>query len=123
MKKKKKILVILAVFIGLGILFKINPESDSFMPRCLFHFITGWDCPACGTQRALHQILHLNFRAGIAYNPFLFVSLPYLGALTICQWFNDHGRFDKLKHLCHHPLLVRTYLAALVCWWIFRNII
>lgn len=92
------------------------------MPRCLFHLFTGWDCPACGTQRALHQLLHGHLREAFGYNPFLLVSLPYLGALTLCHWFNDGGRFDRLKKVCHHPVLVNIYLFLLVAWWIGRNI-
>jgi hypothetical protein len=118
----RKALVLLVILLGLGILFGVNPESVSFMPRCLFHSLTGWDCPACGTQRALHQLLHLHLREGFAYNPFLVISMPYLSLLVLCQWFNIDGKLDRLKRVCHHPVLVNIYLLLLIVWWIFRNI-
>lgn len=114
----RKAIVLFIILLGLGILFRVNPESVSFMPRCLFHSLTGWDCPACGTQRALHQLLHFHFRKGFAYNPFLVISMPYLGLLVLCQWF----KLDRLKHVCHHPVLVNIYLLLLIAWWILRNI-
>ena len=118
----KKAIVLFILLCGLGILFWMNPESVPFMPRCLFHLFTGWDCPACGTQRALHQLLHGHLREAFGYNPFLLISIPYLGALTLCHWFNADGRFDRMKKVCHHPVLVNIYLFLLVAWWIGRNI-
>ena len=117
----RKAIVLTVVVCGLGVLFWVNPESVPFMPRCLFHQFTGWDCPACGTQRALHQLLHGHLYEAFAYNPFLLISLPYVGALALCRWFNDGHRFDRLKRLCHHPLTVRVYLVLLVAWWVGRN--
>ncbi|HIZ27341.1 MAG TPA: DUF2752 domain-containing protein [Candidatus Barnesiella merdipullorum] len=118
----KKAIVLLVILCGLGIYFMIDPESVSFMPRCVFHWCTGLDCPACGTQRAMHQLLHGHLREAFAYNPFLLISLPYLGGLILCRWFNNKGWFDGLKRVCYHPVMVNIYLILLVAWWIGRNI-
>lgn len=118
----RKLAVGLVTVLALGTLFCVNPEHAPFMPRCVFHWLTGWDCPACGSQRALHQLLHLHVREAFAYNPFLLISLPYLGALAACRWFNDGGRLDRLQRVCHHPATVHTYLILLVAWWIVRNV-
>ena len=118
----RKFIILIVIICGLGILFAVNPESASYMPRCLFHSLTGWNCPACGSQRALHQLLHLHFAKAFTYNPFLLISLPYLGTLILCQWFNENHRFDALKKICHHPILVNIYLLLLLIWWIVRNL-
>ena len=41
--------------------YAVDPSHDVWLPRCPFHALTGWDCPACGGQRALHSLLHGRF--------------------------------------------------------------
>lgn len=83
----KKIGLILIILLGI-ILFFIDPEYSAFIPKCPFRWFTGLDCPACGSQRAIHQLLHLNIKGAFGYNPFLILSIPYLIALVITQWFD-----------------------------------
>ena len=104
----KKIGLISIILLGI-ILFFIDPEYSAFIPKCPFRWFTGLDCPACGSQRAIHQLLHLNIKGAFGYNPFLILSLPYLMALVITQ--------------CHHPIAVNTYLILIIVWWIARNIL
>ena len=119
-----KKLIIISFIIGAAIiLYFLNPEHTLWMPKCYFFLITGWQCPACGSQRALHQLLHLNFASAFAYNPFLLISFPYLLALVFLQWFDERNRFQKLRAFCHGTLTIRIYLVLIVLWWILRNII
>lgn len=60
-------------------LFLFNPAESRFYPRCLFHSLTGLDCPGCGGLRAAHQLLHGNIRAAFGYNPLLVCLLPLAG--------------------------------------------
>lgn len=114
---------IIVVIIGLGILYIINPEQSVFMPKCPFHWLTGWECPACGSQRAIHQLLHGNFREAFGYNPFLLVSVPYLSTLIWVEWFDDKNKFVRLKSICHDRRIVNVYLILILIWWVARNLI
>src|SRR4029077_15194960 len=33
---------------GSGVLYTFSPTEHSFYPICLFHALTGWQCPGCG---------------------------------------------------------------------------
>ena len=52
--------------IGLGVLallallifFRINPEGNTFFLKCPLHQHTGIYCAGCGSQRAIHDLLH-----------------------------------------------------------------
>jgi hypothetical protein len=66
---------ITAVLAG-AVLFYCDPSSYSFYPICLFHRTTGLLCPACGSLRALHQLLHGHLSAAFHLNPLLVVALP-----------------------------------------------
>lgn len=102
--------------------FAVDPESAPFMPRCPFKWLTGYDCPACGVQRALHRLLHLRFGEAFACNPFLVVSMPYLLALVACKCFDGSGRMAALERFCHHHRTVGVYLLLMTAWWVLRNV-
>ena len=48
-----------AAVLGAGaVLFFFNPSTHGFYPVCLFHELTGLNCPGCGGTRAAYQLLH-----------------------------------------------------------------
>jgi hypothetical protein len=62
--------------VGAVIFFLFDPTKVAIFPPCVFHQITGLDCPGCGAQRALHQLLHGNIVAAIRLNTMFVLSLP-----------------------------------------------
>ena len=52
------VLVAVALLCAAGIYYFYDPSLNGFFPRCPFLSITGWRCPGCGSQRAIHAILH-----------------------------------------------------------------
>ena len=67
-----------AVAVAVVILFRFDPARNGFYPRCLFHLLTGLDCPGCGGLRALHQLLHGHVGTAFDLNP-LVALLPVAG--------------------------------------------
>ena len=116
-------MIVIALLIGIGVLFVFNPEGAFWFPKCWFYQLTGLQCPACGTQRAIHQALHLNFAAAFKYNPFVILSMPYLLSLVVVQWFDPKNKLQKLRFFSNHRITVNIYLVLLILWWIIRNII
>jgi hypothetical protein len=67
--------------LGVGaVVFFFNPSTHRFYPVCLFHELTGWNCPGCGMTRALYALLHGNLMAALKDNA-LFVALLALAAV------------------------------------------
>lgn len=91
------------------------------MPRCPFRWLTGWQCPACGNQRALHALLHARWADAWGYNPFLIVSLPYLIALVAARLLRS--RRPRFYAAVAHPRVVMTYVVLICLWWLLRNLI
>src|SRR5580765_2824025 len=71
-------LVLAGLAAVLGLLFFFAPDHYPFYPRCLFHALTGWQCPGCGGLRATHRLLHGDIPAAFRLNPLFVLLLPVL---------------------------------------------
>lgn len=69
----------LAIVGLIALLYSFSPLQYGFYPRCLFHSLTGLDCPGCGSLRATHQLLHGNLKEALVLNPVFVSFLPAAG--------------------------------------------
>jgi hypothetical protein len=68
-----------ATVVGAGALvFFFNPSTHGFYPVCLFHSLTGLNCPGCGATRALYALLHGNVRLAVKDNALFLLALVAL---------------------------------------------
>ena len=105
----------------LGVYFFLDPEQH-FFPKCPFLWLSGWKCPGCGSQRAVHHLLHGDVTEALRVN-FLFVlALPYV-LLGLTLEYTAWGR--KQMAIRRRWYGYRAALVALVCvvfFGIIRNI-
>jgi len=64
-----------AVCVVIALLYAFPPAATRWYPRCLFHYLTGLNCPGCGSLRALHAILHGRVIEAVGCNPLLVAVL------------------------------------------------
>lgn len=115
-----------AVVLGITILgagavvFFFNPSSNGFYPVCLFHRLTGLNCPGCGGTRSLYALLHGHIQAALKDNA-LFITLLPAVALR-CAWLAGKkslgrpvGQFVPVKFLW-------ALLAIAVVFTVLRNL-
>ena len=121
MRRTLAILIALAVMLVLGMVYyAVDPASSALFPRCGFLELTGYKCPGCGSQRAIHALLNGDVAAAFKYNAMLFIALPWL-ALCIyaeTQRVSHPRRYARL----HSSALIWLFLAAVLLWWLLRNI-
>lgn len=67
---------------GLAVLGWGDPTSPTWPLRCPSFALLGIFCPGCGSQRAVHSLLHGEFGAAFAYNPLL-VLMVLLSPLAL----------------------------------------
>ena len=103
--------VLSVLAIGVAILYRFDPATAHFYPRCVFHALTGLQCPGCGTTRALHHLLHGDVAGAFHLNAMLFVAVPF-GAVASAS-----------RRFATHPLTGWGALAVTVVWWIARNLV
>jgi hypothetical protein len=106
---------------GTAVLFFFDPASTPIYPVCPWHALTGWDCPGCGTLRALHQLTHGNWAAAWRLNPLAVTLLPVGCWLGLREWVRQvYG--IKWPGLVTRPVLGWALAAIVVVFGIVRNL-
>lgn len=98
----------------------VNPSETWWTPKCIVHWITGFDCPGCGSQRALHCLLTGDLGGAFGYNAFLVILLPIILLMGISELWPQ--RFEKFNRMLAHPVVIGLFVAATVFWTVWRNI-
>ena len=111
-------------FLAAGILslyFFFDPGVQRFFPRCPFRLLTGLNCPGCGSQRAVHALLHGNFALAADHNLLLVGSLPFLLVHAI---YKVRVAFGEAKpwRLIYHRYTPRVVVVVVICFWVLRNL-
>ena len=113
---------LLTIIIGLAVLFYfINPVEHQLFPKCVFHSVTGYHCPGCGSQRAIHSLLHLNF-AGVVGNNFLFLPAVLLLIYHYSFSFLNKIFAWKLPNIFYMKSTPWIILGIIILFWILRNL-
>ncbi|MBR5106271.1 MAG: DUF2752 domain-containing protein [Alistipes sp.] len=123
-KKFAKPAIVVVTVVAIVVVYRcINPvgtTAGEYMPKCFMKGLTGYDCPSCGSQRALHAILNGEFKRAILFNPFIFLALPYLLSLLYTALSRD--RFARrIKPFVRHRIAIWSFLALYIAWWVIRN--
>ena len=124
-KKHLKWIALILVVAGLMSFYHLfNPATSILFPRCPFKTFTGYDCPGCGSQQAIHYLLNFEIIAAIKANLLLVLSIPLAVVFfviakiphpspTMVRWKNH---FSQTKYL----LII---VVAVMMFWIARNLI
>ena len=102
--------------------YSYNPENSFLFPKCPLKYFTGLSCPGCGSQRAIHEILHLNFRKAFEYNSLLMVSIPYLLIGVAFNFENIKIKYPKMRTFLFGQKTILFILAIVIGFFIFRNL-
>lgn len=61
-----------------GFVYYLIVRFTDFGIVCYVRYLTGYNCPACGSTRMVIEITKLNFSKAFHYNPYMFVTFPYV---------------------------------------------
>lgn len=112
---------VIVIFI-IAIYYFVNPLIASFPIKCVWHELTGTQCPACGFQRAVHSLSHGRVLEALNYNYFFVISIPYATLAILSTWYNYNHIFDRLRDFVYHRYALKSYVVIYFVWWIVRNI-
>lgn len=122
---KRNIFIILftviAIIVGIVIYFSYDPSANNLFPKCPFKALTGYECPGCGSQRAIHSLLHGDLATAFRMNAMLVISIPFLLLVAFAELFKK--RFPLLNKTVISTTTGIVVLILIIGWWILRNII
>lgn len=110
------------LIVGGLIFYLFSPEDSQFFPQCPFHYLTGLDCPGCGSQRAIHHLLHFRFTEALRSNPLLVVAIPYVILGVYIEYFGGKEKCPRVKQLFYNRTAIIVVLIIIVLFWIGRNL-
>lgn len=120
MKRKSLVLLLLAALLVVVFYF-FDPLQYAFFPKCPFKLLTGYNCPGCGFQRAVHSLLHGDVIQAIKYNIFLVISMPYLLSVIVANYCLPEEKKKKVLSVVEGKYLAMTYVALFFIWLFVRN--
>jgi len=115
-------LLVLTALLSLGVVFFFfDPVRHSFYPACVFHKLTGLNCPGCGGLRALHHLTHGEIVTAFRCNPLFVVLLPFIVYLAVCWLKRGREAFDS-NAIFFRPAVLWTLLAVTLLFSVLRNL-
>ncbi len=117
--------IIFLALIALAMVYLFfNPKEIPFFPPCPFKLLTGFECPGCGSQRAVHYLLNLNVSAAFYENALMVISIPYLLLGFFFDTFSIEGKtMNMLKQRLYGKTAIVTVLSIIIAYWVARNLI
>ncbi|AMC10357.1 hypothetical protein Lupro_03420 [Lutibacter profundi] len=120
MKLKYIGVLVLGIVIAF-LFFFVNPSNVNFFPKCPLYVTTGLYCPGCGSQRATHQLLHLNILGVLQQNILYLLGVLLIGYHLIVTSLNLFFK-KHIYNYMYHPKTPIIILIIVVVFWILRNI-
>lgn len=82
--------------------------------------LTGYKCPGCGSQRALHALLNFKLADVVHYNALFVPAIPYLILLLFALW--KRNVYPEFHNRLNSYISCIIVFVVVVAWWILRNI-
>jgi len=121
--KNYKFLLGFLFFSMLAILYYLfDPAGQVWYPKCPFYMITGYKCPGCGSQRAVHHLLHFNFVYALRENTLLVISLPYILLAFLFDYAGLKTRWPRVRKVLFGFNAILILLVIVIGWWVIRNL-
>ncbi|WP_218157796.1 DUF2752 domain-containing protein [Lutibacter maritimus] len=108
----------------MGLLFiysTINPTNVNFLPKCPLYVTTGIYCPGCGSQRATHYLLNLNFIGVVKQNVLYILGLCIIVYHFLIIAINAVLK-KRIYNYIYHPKTPLIILIIVLLFWVLRNL-
>lgn len=127
MTKTNKIIIASAIGLALVavafLLYTFDPAGEVLAPKCPSLLITGYECPGCGSQRAIHDLLHLRIGKAFSHNILVPIAIPYIFLGIYLQYFGGREKFPKMEKMFFGKWAAIIILIVVVAYGVLRNVL
>lgn len=106
----------------LALLFAFDPAQHALFPKCVFYVATGFFCPGCGSQRALHALLHGHVGEAFGQNALVVLALPYFAYVGVWRALEASGRIPRRTGAPLPRALAVGLVAVVIGFMVLRNL-
>lgn len=116
--------IVILVLIVVGTYFyQNNPTAgEGVFLRCPSNLIFGIHCPGCGTQRALHHLLHLEIAEALRYNALFVIFFPMMMYGLFLIVYNIVFGTKKTILFLTNKFVIIGLLVFVLLFGILRNV-
>lgn len=119
----KYILLLSLALTGLLMYYLFNPAEQLLFPKCPFLLMTGWQCPGCGSQRAIHYLLHFQIIDALKMNFLVVLAVPYILFALYCEWMRRKNvKIERIYRLLYGSKASMTIAFLFISFMIIRNV-
>ncbi|MCR5455519.1 MAG: DUF2752 domain-containing protein [Bacteroidales bacterium] len=116
------IIVIALVAVMVVVYRNNNPLETNTFPKCSFYVATGYKCPGCGGQRAVHYLLNGEFVESFKQNPLLHVVAWYVITVLLLRSPLFFPRHQRILNALTGLTACVLWLVGIIAFWILRNV-
>jgi len=119
-----KWIIIGSALLILFVIYKyFDPYKNDFFPECIFHRLTGYKCPLCGSQRAIHYLFNFDIVNAFKENALLVICIPYILLYIYCDLIKiKTDRELRIRKLLFGNKAILIALAIVIVFWALRNL-
>jgi Protein of unknown function (DUF2752) len=105
---------------GCAVIYFFNPSTHGFYPTCMFHEMTGLNCPGCGATRAVYALLHGRILTALRDNSLFILSGAILTIMNVrFVWRTMRGQPAEFNLPAG---FLWTFLVVAIVFTILRNL-
>ncbi|WP_243836001.1 DUF2752 domain-containing protein [Sphingobacterium paludis] len=103
--------------------YQYDPLQSPWFPKCPFKTLTGLDCPGCGSQRAIHALLHGDILGAIRFNALLLPFIPYIFIGMMFQVrTNLSPKMLYWRKVLYGEWAIKIVALVILSYFVIRNI-
>ena len=126
MKNKMRYIWIIPASIGVAVIAILygffDPEQFPF-PKCAVYANTGIQCPGCGSQRAIHQLMNGNFLEAVRLNLVIFVAMIYFSLIGLHEVSKSgSGIKTLLSRVLYGKGMLMFWVVFILMYTVLRNL-
>jgi hypothetical protein len=115
-------LIALSLLALLLVYYSLDPTKYSIFPKCPFYWLTGYKCPGCGSQRAVHHLLNLDFRLAFKDNPLLVIAIPYILGGFLFDYTKLSDKIPGVRKVLYGRTAIILVFVIVLAYWVIRNL-
>lgn len=111
------------VFGFIYVYYRYDPGLYAWFPKCPFRSLTGLQCPGCGSQRAIHALLHGQVIAAFQQNALVPLAIPYLAIGFYMRAVQQPGRrLLRWRKILYGGWAIKIFAILVLLQFILRNL-